>query len=169
MFSSKEPSGVTRELYLPIAFVEALGRATIARAQLELSFDVLIAILSQDPSHERPHGRSPLEAKMGYLATLSSSSLLKREWSSVLHTMLPMTEELNDEYTRAAIGSIYSRGAGYFEEIIRPLAAQTKVDADLRSITPSRIEKLAAEFREIALRAAALATSLIAEGDRPSM
>src|SRR5437899_2363579 len=121
-----EQRGLARDLYLPAPFVEALGRAAVALSELELSFDILIAILVSEPGrHSVCYPRDPFEAKIEYLATISRSRLLKHEWWRILRRTAARAKTLKSQYWSAAIGSIYSRGPGRLEEILRPLAEKT--------------------------------------------
>lgn len=139
-----------------------MGRAAVARAQLELSLDIIVALLGLEPNRQHAsHPREPFEAKVAFLKDISRSRLLKHQWWSELKALASETESLNDLYSAAAMGSVYSRGAGYLEEILRPLAAKLAVTPPALHMTPTRIQLLAAEIRNLAVRGAALAAALV--------
>ena len=153
---------MARDLYLPVPFVEALGRAAVALSELELSFDILIAILVSEPGrHSACYPGDPFEAKIEYLATISRSRLLKHEWWQILRRTAASAKALKYQYSSAAIGSIYSRGPGLLEEIVRPLAEKTNVSPPRLSMTAAKIDDVAEECRHLAGMACELAESLL--------
>lgn len=165
-----ERSALKRDLYLPIPFIEAIGRATVARSQLELSFNIMVAVLGSEATRSctcRPC--DALETKIDYLGTVSRSRLLKHEWWQRLRRIASSAKKLNQQYSNAAMGSLYSRGGGYLEEIMRPLAERTNVAPALLTMTPGRIDSIAREFRELTGQTAELAASLLDAVDTLSM
>ena len=153
---------MARDVYLPIPFVEALGRGAVALSQLELSFDILIAILASEPSrHSLCYPRDPFETKIEYLATISRSRLLKHEWWRILRRTAAHAEILKDQYSGAASGTIYSRGSGLLEETMRSLAEKTSVTPRHLSMTAAKVDQVAEECRSLARVACELAESLL--------
>jgi hypothetical protein len=124
------------DLYLPLPFVEALGRAAVAISELELSFDIVLTILSQEPGrHGVCQTRDPFETKLKFLASASRSRLLKHQWAQILRKTAQRGMILHKEFSAAAIGSVYSRGAGTLEERIKVLAEKTSVHPQSRPMT----------------------------------
>ena len=160
-----------RDLYLPIPLVEALGRATIARSQLELCLNVIVSTLAREPGRLRTsHHSEPFETKVHYLSTAARSRLLRHEWWLTLRRITSDARRLNQQYLDAAMGCIYSRGAGYLEAKIRPLAAKANVAPPPIALTPAKIDRIAEDFRRITRAACDLATSLTefaADPDNP--
>lgn len=90
-----------RELYLPITFVEALGRATIARAQREMSFDLMVAVVTLEPSRVKIcWPRDPFAVKAKYLEKLSRSRLLKHDWWPALRRIASDARALDRQYSK---------------------------------------------------------------------
>lgn len=136
-----------RRLHLPIAFVEALGRATIARAQLELCFNIFLALLAVEADRfGLPRQDEPLEVKARYLTIVSRSRVLKHAWWQELHRIAIKAEKLNEAFCDAAMGSLYSRGGGTLGDTLRPLAEQVGVAPKVLRMTPAKIEQLASDY-----------------------
>jgi len=155
---------------MPIAFVEALGRATIARAQLESSLNLVVVILAFEPTRFgtcRP--TDPFEVKVDYLGAVSRSRLLKHEWWRILRRIAADARTLNDHYSEAAMSSIYSRGGGFLEEMMRPIAQTLNLPPPSLNMTPGRIDVVAVQLRELARDACSLATALLAAVERLSI
>jgi hypothetical protein len=153
---------LARDLYLPPEFFEALGRLTIARYQLEISFDILLAILAAEPSRFGVcHPREPFENKIAYLSGVSRSRLLKHEWWRALRRIALSAKKLHGEYTAAATGSIFSRGAGPLESLIRSLAEQTRVAPKSLAMTQRKIDDLTGAFTRLTRDASDLARLLL--------
>ena len=155
---------------MPIAFVEALGRATIARAQLESSLNLLVVIIALEPSRLRTcRPADPFEVKVEYLAAVSRSRLLKHEWWRTLRRIAADATRLNDHYSEAAMSSIYSRGGGFLEEMMRPIAQRLNLPPPSLSMTAGRIDRVAGQLRDLARDACGLATALLAAVERLSI
>ena len=151
-----------RDLYLPIPLVEALGRTVVARSQLELSLNIILAILVHEPDRFCPrHPRDALEVKLDYLATVPRSRLLKSEWWRALRKGAAHGQKVNERFAQAAMGTIYSRGGGYLEEVMRPMAQQLNLGPPPLGMTPGKIDEIADAFRALALELAQLAASLL--------
>lgn len=159
-----------RDLHLSIIFVEALGNAAIAISELELSFDVLVAILADEPErygHCEP--RDPFERKIEYLAQVSHSRLLKHQWWRMLRQTAQRAKAIQRQYKSAAMGSVYSRGAGVLEQQLRQLAQMTDVSPRLLPITPAKLNDVGKEATQLALTACKLAGLLLAAADKLSI
>ena len=162
--------GLARDLYLPVPFIEALGRGAVALFQLELSFDILIAILASEPSrHGVRFPRDPFETKIEYLATISRSQLLKHEWWRTLRRTAAHAKTLNHQYSSAASGTIYSRGSGLLEDTMRRLAEKTRVSPPRLSMTAAKIDQLAEECRSLTRVACEVAESLLKAAEELSI
>src|SRR5438270_5268617 len=167
---SLQQRGLARDLYLPMPFVEALGRGAVALSELELSFDILIAILASEPGrHSVCYPRDPFETKIEYLATISRSRLLKHQSWRILRRTAAHAKMLKKQYSSAALGSIYSRGPGLLEEIMRPLAEKTNVAPPRLSMTAAKIDRVAEECTRLASVACELAESLIKAAENLSI
>lgn len=161
---------LNRELYLPIPFVEALGRATIARAQLEMSFDLLITVVALEPSRAKTcWPRDPFAIKAKYLETLSRSRLLKHDWWRALRRIASEARALDQHYSEAAMSTLYSRGGGALEEAARGLAEKLRLSPPPLRMTPDKIEVVADQFRGLAWETCALASTLLAAAERLSI
>lgn len=159
-----------RNLYLPIPFVEALGRASIARAQLELSLDLLVTAIALEPTRLRTcHPRDSFETKVEYLETISRSRLVKHDWWRRIRRIASSARALHDQFSAAAMGSVYSRGGGYLEELMRPLAEKLRVSSPSLSMTPRKIDAIAEQSRAAARDACELAVALLSAAERLSI
>jgi hypothetical protein len=159
-----------RDLYLPIPFVEALGRATIARAQLELSLDLIIAVLAVESARLRACRPSdPFQTKLDYLGATSRSRLLKHDWWRALRLLVSTAKSADHQYSDAAKASVYSRGGGFLEELMRPIAKQLDLNPPSLAMTPAKIEGVAEQFRQLALEACHLSGALVAAAKRLSI
>lgn len=131
-----------KQLYIPPAFVEALGRAAIARAQLELCFDVVIVLLAAEPQRFAvSRTDESFEAKTRYLATVSRSKLLKHTWWQELRRIAAHAEHLHGAMSDAATGVLYSRGAGPLGESLRPTTRSSGVAFNALSNSTAAIEQ----------------------------
>lgn len=158
------------DLYLPIPVVEALGRAAVAISELELSFDILLTILSGEPGRYGVcNTREPFETKIMYLTTVPRSRLLKHQWAQLLNQTARRAKILHQEFSEATIGSVYSRGAGSLEVLVRGLAEKISVRAQSRPMTPGMIARVGQQAREQAQLSCELATSLLAAAERLSI
>lgn len=150
------------DFYLPIPFVEALGRATVARHQVNLSFNILLAILAIEPTRfGTTDWREPLETKIAYLAGVPRSRLLKHEWWQRTKKIALRAEEQDRQYANAAMTSIYSRGSGFLENVLRALSERTGVAPQAPGMTPEKLDDVTAEFRLIARDTCDLAACLL--------
>ena len=150
-----------RDLYLPIPFIEALGRATVARAQLELSLNLLVAILALEPRRRISLPNDPFETKLDYLGSISGSRLLKHDWWRDVRRLASAAEKLNRQYRDAAISSLYSRGGGFLEETMRPIAAEVNLVPPPLAMTPAKLDAVAGHFKDLALGGSRLAADLL--------
>lgn len=148
--------------YLPISFVEALGRATVARHQVELSIDILLAIMAIEPTRfGTSESREPFETKIAYLINVRRSRLLKHEWWRRAKEIALRAEEQNRQYANGARASIYGRGSGFLENVLRLLSERTGVAPEAPGMTPAKLDDVAAEFRLIARDTCDLAACLL--------
>ena len=154
---------VSRDLYLPIAFVEGLGWATIGRYQFEYAANILIAVLNCETDNARANclQGQPLEHKLDYLLNLSRTRLLKHAWWQTLRSISKRGLELNQQFSIAAFGATYSRGSGSLEDILRPLAARAGAPSTSPGMTPSKLRAVADGFRVLAREACDLADLLL--------
>lgn len=157
------------DFYIPPAFVEAIGRAAIARYEFELSFDILTAVLTTRCNYAVicfPF--DPLEEKLNCTLKVQRSKFLKHQWWVELRTIISQGIELNAQYRNATTSSVYGRGAGNLENRLRELANQLHIPPPPSSMTPSKIDSVANEFRMLANAVVQLTESLIAASDKLS-
>lgn len=160
---------MSRDLYVPIAFAEALGWATIRRYQFETAINMFVALLVAQPDNLRICDLGePLQYKLQYLARLPRSRLLKHDWWRALRSIVGRADKLNQEYRDAAFGPLYSRGSGYLEEVMRPLAIKAKVPPVSPGMTPLKVKEVADRFKDLTGEACTLAALLIGAADTKS-
>jgi hypothetical protein len=150
--------------------VEALGRATAARSQLEFSFNLIVAIVASEPAREYTcHPRESFGSKVEYLRSISRSQLLKHEWWQSLRRIAATAEDLDKQYSSAAMSGIYGRSGGSLEATMRALAEKMDLVPPSLNMTPARINGVARGFFELASATCDLATSLIQAAEKLSI
>lgn len=147
------------DIYLPLPFVEALGRATVARYRFELVVDTLITILA--PERDRHDLHDPFEAKVDYLQAIRATQHLEHGCRQRLQAIASLSKKLNADYKDAATSAVYSRGAGNLEETLRVLAEQANISAVPLRMTPMRIDRLTRSFRALTWKASDVARNLL--------
>ena len=128
---------------------------------------MIAAILAKEPTHGSVYWpRDPFETKIAHLAAISRSRLLKHAWWIKLRQIATDAKTLNQEYNNATMGTIYSRGGGFLEEIMRPLAEKLNVAPPPPCMTPARIDGLAERFRDLARDTCELGGTLLKAAER---
>jgi len=137
---------------------------------LELSLNLVVAILAIEPTRLRKYRpRDPFEIKVEYLGTVSRSRLLKHDWWRAVQRIASESAKLNKQYSDAAMSTVYSRGGGYLEEMMRPIAQELAVPPPSLALTPAKIDAVGTGMKELAREATELATLMIAAVKRLSI
>lgn len=158
------------DLYLPIPLVEAFGRAAVAFAELELSFDILLTVLrGEEGRFDLAVDHENFENKLKSLAAVRHSRLLKHEWWREVRVMASRGRVLDQQYSAVKLASIYSRGAGTLERLIRPLADRTGLVSRSMVMTPTKLDTISEAARELALAACRMANLLLEASERLSI
>ena len=135
-----------------------------------MSFNILLAILAIEPTRfgvSEP--REPFETKIAFLIGVTRSQLLKHEWWLRAKQIALRAEEQNRQYANASRASIYSRGSGFLENVLRLLSERTGVSPEAPGMTSEKLDDVAAEFRLIARDTCDLVACLLEAADKLSM
>jgi hypothetical protein len=152
--------GNRSEIFLPVGFIDSLGWATVARHQLELALNFVLAALTADGGLPGPRSAAPALA----LLALDRPEVLDPLQSERLKTICEESLRLDQIYHDAATSVLYSRGGGKLEILMRSLSSKTSVSAGQLTLTPRRIEELTVELREQARLACDLAAEILGVG-----
>jgi hypothetical protein len=135
-----------------------------------LSFNILLAILAIEPGRFGVSGsREPFESKIAYLTSVRRSRLLKHEWWRRTREIARRAEDNDRLYTNAARASIFGRGRGDLENVLRLLSDRTDVAPETPAMTPEKLDDVAGKFRLVARDTCDLATCLLEAAGKLSM
>ena len=148
--------------YVPPAFVEAVGWATIGWAQLETAIDILLAIGAEagEGGERRTSARGPLSLKIDALKRMSVKDGLTRDWQNDLIQLATAALRFDEDLHNAVQGTLYGRGIDSASLEMRRLYEKTQAAPIMSRMTLGSVNELTEELAAQTRKAISMAIAM---------